>query len=125
MKNIKYIDSLVAANRNEWISEYRRANQALKDIENIYGETVCEGKPADTIERCYKEIGKALTDDIIASLVNYHGWDGRISNSTKKWAADVPGAYDEEACERVHIYTNRIHMCHLDQLAKAIIHYPA
>lgn len=124
MKTIKYIDSLVSANRDEWISEYRRANKALKDIETIYGNTVT-GNPKTTIEECYKEVGKALTDDIIASLINYHGWDGRISQSAKRWATEVPGAYDEEACTRVNIYTNRIHMSHLDQLARTIIKYPA
>ena len=122
MKTTKYIDSLVSANREEWISEYRRANAALKTIEEIYGNT-CTGNPKETIKECYNKVGKALTDDIIASLINYHGWDGRIGRAAQDWAVKVPGAYDEAACARAHIYTNRIHMSHLDQLARTIIHY--
>lgn len=119
MKTLDYIERLVKAKREEWIEEYRSNKEALKTIETIYGDT-CTGKPEDTIQACYDRIGKAKTDDIIASLVNFSAWDGRISRAAKEWAAQVPGAYDEAAAARAQLYTNRIHMAHLDQLARKI-----
>ena len=119
MKTLDYIERLVTVKRDEWIEEYRSNQEALKVIETIYGET-CTGKPEDTITAFYDRIGKAKTDALIASLVNYSAWDGRISRTAKEWAMQVPGAFDEAAAARARIYTNRIHMSHLDQLARKI-----
>lgn len=119
MKTIDYIERLIATNRDEWIAEYRKTHDALKQIESIYGDT-CTGKPSDTITKCYQMVGKAQTDAIIATLVTANAWDGRISRAAIEWAANIPEAYDEKAAMRANIYTNRIHMAHLDQLARTI-----
>lgn len=120
MKSIAYIESLAATSREDWIAEYRALHAAAKAIDSIYRET-CTGKPADTIAACYKAIGEEMTKTIIATYVISSAWDGRISFSSERWAKTVTGAWDEKAADRIGLYCTRIHMAHLDQLAREII----
>ena len=116
MKTTHYIADKRATDRDTWIEEYRAIHSDLKALENAYGET-CLKTPKDTLRFCYESIGEARTKTVIASLISYHGWDGRISNTAKRWAATIEDAYDEAAANSISLYTNRIHMAHLDQLA--------
>ena len=116
MKTIEYIYDKRTTDRDAWIEEYRSIHGDLKLLEEAYGET-CTQKPSDTIKLCYDRIGEARTKTVIASLISYHGWDGRISAHAKRWATTIADAFDTPAAERISFYTNRIHMAHLDQLA--------
>lgn len=119
MKTVGYMIIMQTTNRDGWFAEYRKTREVLKEIEAIYGDT-CTGNPSDTIRKCYEKVGKAWTDAIIATLVTSNAWDGRISRAAIKWAARIEDAYDEEAAARMHIHTGRIHMAHLDQIARTI-----
>ena len=124
MKTMDYINALIEWNVDDYRHEYREMKEAVKTLESIYGSTI--GKtPKDTIQECFQELGREKTEVTIASLISYHGWDGRISSRAKEWAASIPMAYDEKAAEKLSIYTNRIHMCHLDQLARECAKIPA
>ena len=116
MKTVAYLEKLRTLQRGHLILETQALRKGLLQLEDAYGETCCK-RPADTISLCFDRIGPELTKTIIATLVNYHGWDGRISNTAKRWAGTVEEAFDEQAALQLSIYTNRIHMAHLDQLA--------
>lgn len=123
MKTMDYINALIESNVDEYLREYREMREAVKTLESIYGNTI-EKTPKDTLTECVAEMGLDKTKVTIASLISYHGWDGRISSRAKEWAAAVPMAYDEKAAERLNIYTNRIHMSHLNQLARECARHP-
>lgn len=68
-------------------------------------------------------VGYEAAVEIIASLVNRSAWDGRISRRSAEWANAQENSWDEEACSSLSLYTNRIHMAHLDQIAAAMMKY--
>ena len=70
-------------------------------------------------------VGYEAAVEIVASLVNRSAWDGRISRRCAEWANTQENAWDEEARSRLSIYTDRIHMVHLDQIAAALMEYEA
>lgn len=116
MKTTEYINQLVETDRDAWIAEYRAVQAVLRALEYIYGETVTQS-PKATVDAFTGAVGVDMAKAIIASLVNRSAWDGRISRKASEWAKTVAGAYDEKACERLGLYSNRIHMAHLDQIA--------
>ena len=61
------------------------------------------------------EVGRERAQKTIATLINRHGWDGRISDKNKKWAETVD-ALSEKECIEKRIYTN-MHLAHLNQIA--------
>lgn len=126
MKTMDYINALIESNVEEYRREYRKMKDAVQVLESIYGNDIGIGKtPKETILECIADMGREKTEVTIASLISYHGWDGRISSRAKEWAASIPMAYDEKAAEKLNIYTNRIHMSHLDQLARECAKIPA
>lgn len=118
MKTMKNITELLEAGR---AADYRAVREELREtvstLEAIYSETI-ELTPADTVARFKEAVGEELAQTAIATLVNKSAWDGRISQKSKTWAEGIAGAWDEEAAQRMGIYTNRIHMSHLDQIAR-------
>lgn len=122
MKNIETLNALIAANVALYRATCEAMRENVKTLENVYGETITS-TPAETVARFVKAVGYTAAVETIATLINRHAWDGRICNSVKAWAVTVEGAYDEEAAERMWIFTNRIHMAHLDQLAEAMKDY--
>ena len=126
MKTMDYINALIESNVDEYRREYRKMKDAVQVLESIYGNDIGIGKtPKETILECIADMGREKTEVTIASLISYHGWDGRISSRAKEWAASIQMAYDEKAAEKLNIYTNRIHMSHLDQLARECAKIPA
>lgn len=116
MKSVEYIQSLVEEDRDAWIAENRAVQAAVRALEYVYGET-CTTSPKATVDAYTKAVGMDMAKSIIASLVNRAAWDGRISRRASEWAKTVQGAYDEKACERLHLYSDRVHRAHLDQIA--------
>ena len=126
MKTMDYINAQIEWFREDYFAERREMNDALETLEAVYGTHIQQQRtPKETILECIQELGKEKTEIIIATLVNYHGWDGRISRRAKEWAAAVPMAYDEKAAGKLGLYTCRIHMSHLDQLAREMAKTPA
>ena len=119
MKTIETITALIAENREAWFSMRNEIRASVQTLETVYGETI-ESKPADTIKKYVDAVGYEAATVAVASLVNRHAWDGRISRRAAAWAASIENALDEAAAEKADVYTNRIHMAHLDQLADAM-----
>ena len=117
-KNVEYLMGLIREKR--WEEYWAIVNALRKDVDNLEKSYVAHitGTPAETIAEFCETVGKERAVEIIATLVNRHGWDGRISRANKAWAAEH--GYDEEAAQKMNIYTNKIHMAHLDQLATAM-----
>ena len=94
----------------------------VKTLETIYGNNVgmYSARPDETISEYVQAVGYGRACAAVASLVNRSAWDGRIDKRNAAWAVSVAGALDEECCEHFSIYTNRIHMGHLNQLADVL-----
>lgn len=94
----------------------------VKTLETIYGNNVgmYSARPDETIREYVQAVGYGRACSAVASLVNRSAWDGRIDKRNAAWAASVAGSLDEECCQHFSIYTNRIHMAHLNQLADAL-----
>ena len=94
----------------------------VKTLETIYGNNVgmYSARPDETIREFVQAVGYGRACSAVASLVNRSAWDGRIDKRNAAWAASVAGSLDEECCQHFSIYTNRIHMAHLNQLADAL-----
>ena len=119
MKTIETITALIAENREAWFTLRNTIRADVKALETIYGETR-ESTPADTIKKLVDAVGYEAAVVAVASLVNRHAWDGRISRRAATWAASIENALDEAAAEKASVYTSRIHMAHLNQLADAM-----
>ncbi len=122
MKNVNDIHEQIAANREQWF-EYRRTLKAnLATLENIYTAQI-DGTPAQTVAAYVQEVGYAAAVEIIATLVNRGALDGRISRRSAEWAKTQENAWDKEAADRLCLYSYRIHMAHLNQIAQAMMDY--
>lgn len=117
-KNVESLMELIRAKKWE---EYWEIVNTLRDnvekLESAYAAHIT-GTPAETIAEFCANVGKERAVEIIATLINRHSWDGRISRANKEWAENF--GYDCAAAEKMGIYTNAIHMAHLDQLASAM-----
>ena len=129
MKNVNTIHEQVTANREQWF-QYRRTLEAnLSTLETIYAaqydaeSPLYHSTPAQTVAAFVESVGYEAAVEIVASLVNRSAWDGRISRRCAEWANAQENSWDEEACSRLSIYTNRIHTAHLDQIAAAMMKY--
>ena len=93
----------------------------VKTLETIYGESVSAGQPPrETVRAFIEKTGFSRAVAAVGTLVNRSAWDGRISRKNKEWAAGLVNAWDEETASHMHVYTNNIHMAHLDQIADAM-----
>ena len=129
MKNVNTIHEQVTANREQWF-QYRRSMKAnLATLETLYAAQYDEesplyhSTPAQTVAAYVEAVGYEAAVEIIASLVNRSTWDGRISRRSAEWANAQENSWDEEACSSLSLYTNRIHMTHLEQIAAAMMKY--
>ena len=114
---------------SEWLAMDRETRFPLRDeissdvsaLETIYGESVSAGEPPrETVRKLIEKIGYPRAAAAVGTLVNHSAWDGRISRKNAAWAAGLENSWDEEAAQYMRIYTNRIHMAHLSQLADAM-----
>lgn len=120
MKTTKTIMDLCSAGKAEEYRAYREElREAVSLLEATYTETRDE-TPTDTVKKYMALAGSELAQIAVATLVNRHAWDGRISRRSAEWAAGIAGSWDEDAACRMGIYTNKIHLAHLDQIAQAM-----
>ena len=90
----------------------------VKTLERIQNEDYSSRKsPDDTVAAFVKAVGYENAATTIATLINRSSWDGRISGKNTDWAKTIDNALDQEAAVDLGIYTNAIHMTHLDQIA--------
>ena len=129
MKNVNTIHEQATTNREQWF-QYRRTLEAnLSTLEALYAaqydaeSPLYHSTPAQTVAAFVESVGYEAAVEIVASLVNRSAWDGRISRRCAEWANTQENSWDEEACSRLSIYTNRIHTAHLDQIAAAMMKY--
>lgn len=129
MKNVNTIHEQVTTNREAWFA-YRRTLEASRDtLESLYAAQYDEtsplyrSTPAQTVAAFVDAVGYETAVEIIASLVNRSAWDGRISRRAADWASSQENSWDEEACTRLSLYSNRIHCAHLDQIVRAMMEY--
>ena len=93
---------------------------SIRTLKAVYRGTI-EHRPADTVAAFISEVGYQAASSTLATLINRHGWDGRISRRAKAWAAGISPAFDEEAAMQLGMYADDvIHLCHLDQIAVAM-----
>lgn len=121
MKTMENLREIIAENRNDYFAFRDRKISNVRMLESIYADTLGGGKPSDVIGAFVDYVGLQEAVETVATLVNRHSWDGRISYWVKSWAEKQPNAWDEESAEKMHIGTDRIHMVHLNQLAEEIM----
>ena len=91
----------------------------VKTLERIQNEDYSRrNSPEDTVAAFVKAVGYENAATTIATLINRSSWDGRISGKNADWAKTIDNALDQEAAVDLGIYTNAIHMTHLDQIAE-------
>ena len=129
MKNVNTIHEQVTTNREQWFQYHRTLEANLSTLEALYAaqydaeSPLYHSTPAQTVAAFVESVGYEAAVEIVASLVNRSAWDGRISRRCAEWANTQENSWDEEACSRLSIYTNRIHTAHLDQIAAAMMKY--
>ncbi len=122
MKNVNTIHEQVTANREQWFQYIHKIKTHLATLETLYAAQI-DNTPAQTVAAYVQEVGYDAAVEVIASLVNQSAWDGRISRRSAVWAKSQGNAWDEEAANHLGIYSSRIHMAHLNQIAQALIEY--
>ena len=129
MKNVNTIHEQATANREQWFQYCRTLEANLSTLKALYAaqydaeSPLYHSTPAQTVAAFVESVGYEAAVEIVASLVNRSAWDGRISRRCAEWANAQENSWDEEACSRLSIYTNRIHTAHLDQIAAAMMKY--
>lgn len=98
--------------------DVKQIKAAVRYIEAAYSERRAES-PSETVTECAAHIGKHLFTAALATLVNRYAWDGRIDRRVAQWAENVSGALDEQEAVRRGIYSGKIHIAHLNQIARA------
>lgn len=122
MKTIETINAMLKENREAYFAARKAIVANVLTFERIYSETR-EETPYNTVDSLVREIGYAAAVEVVASMVNRLVWDGRISNYAKAWASAQANAWDEEASNRIGIYSDLIHPAHLNQIAEAMLKY--
>lgn len=122
MKTIETINAMLKENREAYFAARKAIVANVLNFERIYVETR-KGTPNNTVDSLVNEIGYAAAVEVIASMVNRRAWDGRISSHAKAWASAQENAWDEEASNRIGIYSDMIHPTHLNQIADEMPKY--
>lgn len=124
MMNREYMKQTYADNLTAW-REYRA--QIAQDA-----ETLCEivqeyrfngGTPEQAAREIVQAIGKESACVIIASAVNAHEHDGRLSPEVVKWAQEIGWDW-EMSCNLGLTLDGKMHMCHINQTAEALMNLP-
>ena len=124
MMNREYMKQTYADNLTAW-REYRA--QIAQDA-----ETLCEivqnhrfngGTPKQAAREIVQAIGAENARVIIASAVNAHEGDGRLSAAVIEWAQGI--GWDWEMSVNLGLTLDaKMHMCHVNQTAEAIMNLP-
>ena len=90
----------------------------IETLEKIVRQDISDGdSPEHSAEIFIKTVGKHRAEIVLASLVNRVSWDGRLSGENVQWARSCMESFDEDAMSLMHLYSDKIHCAHLDQLA--------
>ena len=93
-------------------------NAMIETLEKIVRQDISDGdSPEHSAEIFIKTVGKHRAEIVLASLVNRVSWDGRLSGENVQWARSCMESFDEDAMSLMHLYSDKIHCAHLDQLA--------
>lgn len=131
MNSKEIIDRMFESDRREALQFKRRLQSSLNTLEEIYKSQydaespLYRSTPAQTVAAFVEAVGYESSVEIVASLVNYSAWDGRICPSVKEWANAQENSWDEEASDRLCLYPGHIHMTHLNQIAEAMMRMSA
>ena len=121
MRSINILNLETDEQRREYRAIRDTLQNAVAALEEQYSEDRAENRtPPHTVKSYIEKYGRETAETVIATLVNRSAWDGRISERNAKWAAACETAWDSDSAYRMSIYTNKIHMAHLDQLADAM-----
>lgn len=124
MMNREYMKQTYADNITAW-REYRA--QIAQDA-----ETLCEivqnhrfsgGTPEQAAREIVQAIGAENARVIIASAVNAHEGDGRLSAAVIEWAQGIGWDW-EMTCNLGLTLDSKMHMCHINQTAEALMTLP-
>lgn len=119
-----YMKQTYADNLTAW-REYRA--QIAQDA-----ETLCEivqkhrfngGTPEQAAREIVQAIGAENARVIIASAVNAHEGDGRLSAAVIEWAQGIGWDW-EMSCNLGLTLDSKMHMCHINQTAEALMNLP-
>lgn len=124
MMNREYMKQTYADNLTAW-REYRA--QIAQDA-----ETLCKivqkhrfngGTPEQAAREIVQAIGAENARVIIASAVNAHKGDGRLSADVIEWAKGIGWDW-EMSCNLGLTLDGKVHMCHINQTAEALMNLP-
>lgn len=121
MKTMQTLETIKGAD----IIAYRALCSMMNDLkcrfEEIAVQSIHGGDIVPmTVQKLCDDLGRLKASAIVATLVNRYDYDGRISRTAKTWAQKGKYAdysYDSDAADEMGIYTNRVHIAHLDQIA--------
>lgn len=105
---------------DEWNMYCNHLREIKKTLMDIYRENINNGtnRPDDTIDKFVETVGMDDAITLIASLVNFKAWDGRIDYRNAEWAKNITNAWDRDGGREMGMYVDSIiHTSHLDQLA--------
>ena len=122
MITVDSLAAMIAESRETYRAFCASYRGNVETLETIYRETI-ERKPTETVKRLVQSIGYTAAVETVASLINRHSDDGRISRRSAAWAASIETALDQAAAEQLWIYTDTIHKSHLEQLAGAMMQF--
>lgn len=123
MMNREYMKQTYAGNIDGWRAyraEIAAAREKLSEIIEKY--RFGGGTPAQAAQELSETIGKKAACEIIASAVNAHEHDGRLSPEVAKWAQEI--GWDWEMSCNLGLCCDNIHMCHINQTAEALMNLP-
>jgi len=98
------------------VRNWRKYAERLDEIQK--SDWMNHRTPDDTIKAFYDEVGEKNASFVLASLLNVHQYDGRISEANLEFARIHPEAMDRETALNASVHTS-MHMCHLDQIVRA------
>lgn len=118
MRTNAWLDDLVARDAESYRKTAKNWRKAVETLDDLCSEDVRDGFGPDVTYKdfCDVCVTAEKANMVIASLVNECGWDGRISQQNREWAAGFEFAFDEQAMRRMSVFP-RMHMAHLNQIA--------
>ena len=110
-----------AQDARQQLREYnQRMRSDAEQLDEIYASRADNETPEQTVERFERMVGVDRATNTIATLVNRHASDGRISRINRSWASEQSGALRDS--ENRGVVSTRMHMAHLNQVADAMRH---
>lgn len=124
MMNREYMKQTYADNLTAW-REYRTqiAQDAETLCEIVQKHRVGDGTPEQAAREIVQAIGAENARVIIASAVNAHEGDGRLSAAVIEWAQGIGWDF-EMTCNLGLTLDSKMHMCHINQTAEALTNLP-